>query len=897
MNHIRLYDEFETDFNHNGVTLIDFLDEPTVHRIINGIFLFEGKYLIGGQQSNLIKKGAIISAMCPDRTRQLFRISQMEKTLSTISFTANHIAYDADRNFIENYFENNGSGSKLMAGIQGALTFKQRFNYSSNIVSNHQFTIKENYPITAIIGQNNGGQNLVSVTGGELDMDNFNITLKDKLGSDRGFRFDWGINLENIKETIGSDVPVNSLYLIGATPEGQYDEEQEPITVKYLQQPNVTSENRAIGKYTNSECKTIEELKTWGQSLFDKNRVHEPKVSHVVSIIDLANTTEYANFSNLVELQIGDVVHGTLQEQNITVEERMIEYTWHPRLGEYVSMVLGNNIEFYSNGVKNDLAEIEKNIEESTNLMADKILNATNLITGTSGGYVRFRPKNKPSEILIMDTDNVNTAKNVWRWNLGGLGFSKNGVNGPFEVAMTADGQIVATMITAGKFNAEMLRVGFNGIGETLELVNNALMIKNAGKKIMELTKKGLEFWRENDAIGQIGTTGNNFSWIADIPSSDRALFLGLNGGDFIKIANDKDDGIYIPSKKYAGDNRSGITMQCDSGIDLHAGNHVISVNRDWVAVEGDTTIAGDLRVSKRLFVGGVEIKPGTGGGTPPTLTTQQEKNAWGIWTFFKNKGWTEQSIAGMLGNMQTESGIIPDIDEAGGGGGYGLVQWTPKSKLVDWANANGLDYRTLETQCKRIQYEVENEIQWIPTSGWPFSFKEFTKKTDIALCAWAFIKNYERPWNSEQPDRATQAQQWYDKLKAAASTRMRKNYGLPLASGFLVSQRFDIEHDGVDLVDELGAPVFAVQQATVVELDTVPDLGNYIVLKHEIDNTYSKYCHLNSFNVEIGERVAQGQVIGTLGETGQVSGPHLHFTLSSVLDGPCHDPAAYLNI
>ena len=42
MNHIYLYDEFEKDFNHNGMTMIDFEDEPTIHRAINGIFLLEG---------------------------------------------------------------------------------------------------------------------------------------------------------------------------------------------------------------------------------------------------------------------------------------------------------------------------------------------------------------------------------------------------------------------------------------------------------------------------------------------------------------------------------------------------------------------------------------------------------------------------------------------------------------------------------------------------------------------------------------------------------------------------------------------------------------------------------------------------------------------------------------
>ena len=62
-----------------------------------------------------------------------------------------------------------------------------------------------------------------------------------------------------------------------------------------------------------------------------------------------------------------------------------------------------------------------------------------------------------------------------------------------------------------------------------------------------------------------------------------------------------------------------------------------------------------------------------------------------------------------MLGNMFAESGIIADINERGSGGGYGLVQWTPKRHLTDWASQHGLNYRTVDTQCRRIQWELEN--------------------------------------------------------------------------------------------------------------------------------------------------------------------------------------------
>lgn len=882
MNHIYLYDEFETDFTHNGMTMIDFEDEPTIHRAINGIFLLEGVYQIGGQHHKHIKKGAILSAMCPDRTRQLFRIKNPEKTTTSISFTADHIAFDANRNFVESYFEANGSGSKIMAGIEGALTFPQRFNYSSNITTTHQFTINENYPIDAIMGQNNGGQNLVGITGGELEMDNFNIRLLDKLGSDRGFRFDWGINLENIKETVSPDLQINSLYLIGAVPEVEnYEEEQLPITVKYLETKGVTAENRVIGKRTNSEAKTVEELTAWGQSLFDKDRIHEPKVSHEISIIDLANTMEYAEFSNLVELQLGDTIHGTLQEQNITVQERMIEYTYFSRLSEYVTMTLGNDLGFYSSSVQNELTQIVSDMETRTNILVEKIINATNLITGTNGGYVRFRPKNNPSEILIMDTDNVNTAKNVWRWNLGGLGHSSTGVNGEYPTAMTSDGQIVADIITAGKFNAEMLRVGFNDIGDTLQIVNNALSIYNAKTKIMELTKQGMQFWNGARSVGTIGTFGDLFSWTAaESGWTNEMINILLSGGKAIQISAKKDYGMqFLPNGQI---NIKGDTM--------HQGPF---------AVGGDVNIVGSLKVNN------VPITGGSGGGTgvPPSLTTEQEKNAWQVWSTLKGNGWTEQAVAGVLGNMQGESGIMPDKDEVGGGTGYGLVQWTspqgiPGRQYVQQKlAAAGIpgDYRTVAVQLKLLEWDMDNG-QYIPTSSYPYSAAQFRQLTDIATAARAFERNFERP-EDLHPERVGYAQNWYNKLHGLTGG----TFGIPVPVPYYVSspwgQREGEFHQGIDFAAAENTPIYASDAGKVVHASfNNGGFGYYVCIEHS-NGLFTGYAHMNNTMVSVGQQVSKGQQVGLMGNTGASQGVHLHFNVSDGLFGNYRDPAPLLGI
>lgn len=141
-------------------------------------------------------------------------------------------------------------------------------------------------------------------------------------------------------------------------------------------------------------------------------------------------------------------------------------------------------------------------------------------------------------------------------------------------------------------------------------------------------------------------------------------------------------------------------------------------------------------------------------------------ENARYIYSFFRNKGWTSNSICGLLGNMQGESGIIADINERSGGGGYGLVQWTPKSNLTNWAGQNGLDYRTVDTQCRRIQWELENSQQFYATKTYPMNFRQFTQSAESpTYLAKVFINNYERPANPNQPQRGVWAENWYSAL------------------------------------------------------------------------------------------------------------------------------------
>ena len=151
--------------------------------------------------------------------------------------------------------------------------------------------------------------------------------------------------------------------------------------------------------------------------------------------------------------------------------------------------------------------------------------------------------------------------------------------------------------------------------------------------------------------------------------------------------------------------------------------------------------------------------KSGNWYGSNTYLTEKQQKfNAKSILNFFKNLSkydWSNNSICAILGNMSFESTLNPLLDEVGGGSGYGLVQWTPKSKYIKLSKEIGMykQYDTVYAQLSVIDYEVTKGLQWIKTSDYDISFKDFVTDTthSVEWLTGAWLRNYERPLDQTQ--------------------------------------------------------------------------------------------------------------------------------------------------
>lgn len=121
----------------------------------------------------------------------------------------------------------------------------------------------------------------------------------------------------------------------------------------------------------------------------------------------------------------------------------------------------------------------------------------------------------------------------------------------------------------------------------------------------------------------------------------------------------------------------------------------------------------------------------------------------------------------------------------------------------------------------------------------------------------------------------------------------------MPLTDAFLVSSGFGVRpdpfngqrsmHDGVDFIAPRGTTVVATAPGRVVRSEHLPDWGNLVEVAHA-HGFLTRYAHLDRRAVQAGEQVERGTLLGTLGNTGRSTGPHLHYEIAR--DGRTFDPA-----
>jgi murein DD-endopeptidase MepM/ murein hydrolase activator NlpD len=98
------------------------------------------------------------------------------------------------------------------------------------------------------------------------------------------------------------------------------------------------------------------------------------------------------------------------------------------------------------------------------------------------------------------------------------------------------------------------------------------------------------------------------------------------------------------------------------------------------------------------------------------------------------------------------------------------------------------------------------------------------------------------------------------------------------LSSGY--GPRWGANHGGIDIAAPIGTPIQSADDGEVISAGPASGFGLWVRVRHD-DGAVSVYGHINEFIVNVGQRVAAGQQIATVGNRGQSTGPHLHFEVS----------------
>lgn len=455
---MNIYLSTETTFTNNGLGFLTDCLSAVVNDEINGNYSLTLEYMLNGHLSEYLVQENIIKCPVQDGTMQLFRIKYVNKDFNKITISAKHIFYDLLDNFLLDVAPTNRAAQSFGEWILARTNYVSPFSFVSSIATTKSARYVRKNPVEAIMGTESNS--MVNLFGGELQRDNFTINLLTRLGQDRGLKLIVGKNITGIQMTIDENELYTRILPLG------FDGLMIPET--YVDSPLINQyPTPKVRKYEFSEIKydpsgedesAYTDIQDAYQALRDAvnelyaNGIDKPQINIAIDWIELSKTKEYEQFQNLETIRLGDTLKANLL--GLDYETRVIGITYN---------VLANRVDSFTIGeVKPNIATTLNNIEKAVESVdTSSILDAaresaTDLINSAlvSNIYLDYATGN----LYIMDTDNPQTATKLWRWNLNGLGYSDEGINGTYDVAMTMDGSIVANMITTGKLNAELIQ-------------------------------------------------------------------------------------------------------------------------------------------------------------------------------------------------------------------------------------------------------------------------------------------------------------------------------------------------------------------------------------------------------------------------------------------------------
>lgn len=505
---ITLYSPTETSFTTNGLGSLAEANSCVVTEEANGSYELEMVYPISGKRyKDIVNRSIILAKPNPSDQAQPFRIYEISRPMNgLVTFYAAHISYDLSGYPLKPFEAE--SAAAAIAGLKSNSIVNHPFTFWTDKGVGSKFKLPNPLSTRSALAGVKGS--ILDTYGGEYKFDRFLVQLYVNRGYDRGVVIRYGKNLTDLNQEEKCTKVYTGVYPYWLSYEGNL-----------VELPELYVPTEGTYNFTNIltlDCSsdfdnepTIEQLRTRAQNYIKNNDIGKPTVSLKVSFAQLEQTEEYKHLSLLEHVELFDTVTVEFPEMNVSSTAKVTQTVYDVMAGRYKSVTVGSVRAGIADTIMGQDADIDRTLDEAASEHRKAIENATKWIVNGRGYMVAVRDEDgRWMEICSLDTPNIDTAMNVWRWNNGGFGFSSHGYNGPYETAITQDGAIVANFITTGSLTASLLKAGIlqdiNG-GETFYLDLEAGVLKmnatafSIGGKTVEDISEGVAKTQAKEAV------------------------------------------------------------------------------------------------------------------------------------------------------------------------------------------------------------------------------------------------------------------------------------------------------------------------------------------------------------------------------------------------------------
>ena len=560
----------------------------------NGSYEMEMDYPVTGAHYDDIELRCIVMAR-PNYSDdpQAFRIYFISTPIDgVVHITARHLSYDLSGVPVLPFTAQNCAAA--CAGLISHAAIDTPFEINTQLGTIADFEVDVPSSVRSWFGGKEGS--LIDVYGGEWAYDNYTCTLKSARGQDRGVVIRYGKNLIDFEQEKNCEEVWTGVLPYWA------DEEGHQVRANIINVAGQYDYRRILVLDMSQDFEeqpTAAQLTAKAQTYIHANNIGVPKVNIT---LDWVQTSELSD-----RVDLCDTVLVEFERIGVSAKAKCISTTWDVLKDRYSKIEFGEPKTNITDTIAG-MQDAEKKQETSvSNAMLRAIANATALITGNSGGYVVMHDGDGdgyPDELLVMNTPDVETATSVWRFNKSGLGFSGSGYGGPYGLAMTANGEIVADFITTGALSADRI----NGGTITGVAYNN-------GSGTFQVDTSG-------NVTANSLTSSNATITGGDITLTTQNILSGLHLRSSNNNANKLDIGGYIITKETASgkwrwtgmtliatdtSNTVKISLDGDTGNFYNTGTLVAkgaysttSTTGSWVRILSDGTIVRDGSSSKR---------------------------------------------------------------------------------------------------------------------------------------------------------------------------------------------------------------------------------------------------------------------------------------------------------